>query len=693
MGNEHSGDVENLVQAGVVQGGVHVNHYASAPTPPKPPEQLPADLPIFVDREPEQRILHDVLRRENGNAHAACVFISGLRGMGKSALATRWVRSVLDRFTDGQIYFDFQAQHRPVGLHDAVEHCLCALGVPGDQLPGSLNQALGQLRTLTSGRKQVLVFDNVDEPHALLDLRPASADSLVLLIGDRNAGELVSEGVVPIELDKLDTEYAVRLLAEICDDDRVDADPQAARELVELCGGLPIAVRLVAGRLQRRPKKSLARAVAELSDERHRLDRLTDRSGPVVRRALDFAVDGLDESLRNLYRLLALVPGPSFSVDAVSALAELPVPEVEELLYDLSAANLLRCDDREQFGFHSLVRLHARTFAEGAAEDGKAALRRLADWYRRQGAFADRAVMGPNRLRVSGDDELVAAPNPFDHDRALEWLEGELANLLALVEESNEHGWHRVVISLCDSPLWTLHNQHKHYDSTLHALGLAVTAAHAEEDLVAECRMRTLRVRLLMETREFEQAHAEAARAREVAELSGHRRVSASASEFHGRVHLEQGAWNEAIDLFEQARAINDELGKPRGMGLQEHFIGQALDGRGDHEQALSYLLPALDRFAEFPEDRRTPDRIRTSLGRVYQHLGRHDAAIEALRSAEAGVRARQASFDLAAPLELLVVSLAATGNPAAAEACLREALAIYEQAHSPDADRIRRML
>lgn len=690
MSNDNSGDVRQLVQAASVHGGVHF-HGANAGQSP-PPAQLPPDIEVFVDREAERDRLDAVLDRDGNATRTPCVVISGLSGSGKSALATQWLRGVVSRFEHGQVYFDFHAWGREVELVEVVAYCLRAIGVPGDRMPASAPEAVSELRTRTHGRKVAFLFDNVPISHELLRLGLTSTASLMVVTSHHSARSLAMDGVEPIELRALEPAPARQLLSTLCGAHRVDAEPDAAQRLVELCGGLPIALRVVAGRLARRPKWTLQRAVDELADETQRLNRLVENGEAVVRNTLDFAFDDLTVSQQRMYSLLGAVPGSSFSVRAVAAMTGSTPDVAEEQLHELHEANLVEENDQEQYRFHDLVRVHAHERAMTLGQrDREEALLRLVQWYRQFGAFADRAVMDLGRLRVSDDDELVAAtPNPFDHASGLEWLERERLNIQAAVAAAAERHWNRAVISLCDSPLWSLHNQHKHYRDTTEALDLAVVAAQREQDLVAETRMRTLRVRLLMECQEFDRAHEQGRLARQVGERCGHRRVLASAIEFHGRVHLEQQRWDDAIELFWQAFTINEELGQPRGMALQEHFLGQAYGGRGEHDEALRVMRRALGRLDAHPNDRRTPARIRVSMGRAYQQIGRHDTAIEVLRVALSDMVERQVSFDMGKPLELVADSLDATGDSEAAREHREQALRIYEQSHSPEAERLR---
>lgn len=675
MHNQFHGEAQVVVQAEAIYGGIN-----TSPSEPVRPAQLPPVPELFVDREEERERLHAVLARESVAGRAKHVVISGPSGSGKSALAVRWLHDVLSRYSDGQVYFDFHARHRSVDPVELAQYCLRSIGVGGGEIPETLHEAVALLRTRTHGRRYVFVFDNLPDSRFLRALQLSAADILVVATSQHSAAGV--EGVEALEIGALDAGPALSLLAEACGHERLAAEPAAADRIVRLCGRMPIALRVVAARLAQRPEWTLERLVRQLSDENRRLSRMSDGGETVVWNTLDFAYTHLSAPQAELYRLLGTVPGVSFCVEAVAALTDWDVDDAEDILFELRSANLVQRDDHDQYRFHDLVRLHARAFDV----DDETALHRLAFWYREQGAFAERAVMGASRLRVAGDEQFVAGrENPYDHDSGLRWLEREQLNLLAIVRECSRRNEHPTVISLCDSPLWALHNQHKHYRDMLEALELAVRSAHDTGHLVAEARMRTLRVRIHMELGGFDAAHEEAATAVRLAESSGHRTVFASALEFHGKVYLEQGAFDAAIPLFERAADINRELGDGRGLALQQHFLGRALDGLGEHETALRVLSEALERISDFPGDRRTPARIRVSLGKVHQNLGNHERAIEFLNVAMTDMIERGVSFDLVQPLELLANSLEATGDPAPATAYRERAESLRAQA-SPEA-------
>ncbi|MEU6133065.1 AAA family ATPase [Saccharopolyspora sp. NPDC047091] len=676
MGNENRGDVEQLVQAGSI-GQVHFHQRVPVALRA---EQLQPGQAGFVDREAERAELDAAVARSGD--YPACVLVSGPRGAGKTALVRQWMHESAHGFRH-RIYLDLR--DRDATKLDVVSHCLHAFEL---DVPASADAAEGLYRSFTREHDVALVLDNVANPREFLPLLPSSPDGLLVLIGWRQRPELAVEDVVPLGLRRLDADSGVALLRAGAGD-RVVAEPEQARRIVELCGGLPVAIRIIAGLLAKRPGRSLARMADDLAAD-GRLEKFVEDGVPVVLRHYDEVLAALPADERALHGQLGHVPGPTFSAGAVAALADLPEDEAERLLDELHAANLLeRTDHDGEYRFHDLVRLHAERLRD--ADDG--ALGRLVGWYRVRGAYADRAVLEPQRLRIGQDDALLTAPNPFTDATARDWLDRERVNLVHVLAAAHEHGLDREVISLCDGPLWTLHQQHKHYADVVPALALGVEAAQRCADPVAESRLRTLRTQLLLELRDLDAAEESGRRARELAEQAGHRRALASALEFLGKVRTARGDWAGALDLLARSREINLELGKPRAAALQEYLMGRALVGSGEPVAALDVLDSARQRLRDFPNDRRTPDRIRVVEARAHQALGRHAEALDALGAAEDGIRARGGGHDLAEALELRAESLRQDGNEAAAREALAEAVALLDTAGHPDAPRLRALL
>ncbi|WP_438388956.1 NB-ARC domain-containing protein [Actinopolyspora saharensis] len=697
MTNEFHGDAHNAVQAAHIGQLIQHCHQAREEDPARRRNSLPPGPRLLVDRREDNRRLHEALERKTAaeSAGAILVGLCGTSGVGKSTLARSFSWEVQDRFEDGFHYVDCHGL-APSGAGELALLCLRRLGTAERDLPTSGEGALGLLHELTSGRRMGFVFDGLVHPRHLLDLRIAAPESLILFTSQRSADEFSPEGVKSIDLESLSAEHAVELLTRVTGT-RLDARDPDVERLVGLCGRMPLALEFVGKKIKRLKHWTPRRAADWLADPAHRPDILRDN--PEVRDTLELAVTDLPADQTELYRLLGSIPCRTFDVATTAELLDTASPEAEDLLYELHAANLVRESELGRFHLHDLVRVHAGEHARALdRQRSEPAHRRLVTRYRRLGAHADRAVMAANRLRVAGDEELIAPErNPFTKQTALRWLETELPNILALLHDAERRGDDETVLALCDGPLWTLHNYHKHYDETLRAFESGIEAAGRRDDTLALARMRILRTRVLMELHHFDAAHDQAREAVETAVSSGHRQVLASAYEFQGRVYLEEENHNSAVEPLVRSWEINHALGKQRGMALVEHFAAQAHSGLGDQETALERLETAAARLEDFPNDWRTPARIRLTRGIAYQRTGRHEEAVEQLGEAVREMSAHQSDsdderllFDLAQPFEWLAPSLRALGEEERAAQCLREAAAIYELAGSPKAARLR---
>lgn len=105
------------------------------------PAELPEPKERLVDRHPEQARLADLVLRM-----VRVVGISGPSGVGKSALAEFFLATVIPRFQDGQVYFNFNSQGKQAEMLDALAHCLRKLGVHGSLIPSDPHQAASMLR-------------------------------------------------------------------------------------------------------------------------------------------------------------------------------------------------------------------------------------------------------------------------------------------------------------------------------------------------------------------------------------------------------------------------------------------------------------------------------------------------------------------------------------------------------------------
>ncbi len=324
VSNKLSGEAEQVVQARDIHATYFVVSGGSAAVGGSlNPQTLPTGPYSFTDRTELLSRLNSVATREREPGQPGIVLLRGMNGTGKTATSVHWAHSVRHRFPDGQLYVDLGGLDR----RDLVDPCdvlgrfLCLLGVPAQEQPARLGDRSALFRTLTADSRLLMVLDNAPLTSAVTELLPTSRHSMVLVTSPRKLTGLSGEyGAESETLTPLTEEAGVELLGKLLGEGRVAGERDAAATLVRLCGGLPVAIRVVGGRLQKREQWRLARLVKELSDERRRLRGLSREEELPVQAACDVAYEDLPPDAARLYRLLSLHPGPDAAATPVARL-------------------------------------------------------------------------------------------------------------------------------------------------------------------------------------------------------------------------------------------------------------------------------------------------------------------------------------------------------------------------------------
>ncbi|MEU7022479.1 NB-ARC domain-containing protein [Streptomyces sp. NPDC046203] len=769
------GHIEGPVaQVGVVQGSITFNYHAAAggtePAADRRPDQVPRPPRGFVDRHEPLAVLDEVFAYapgEDAPGHCPIGVFSGLPGIGKTAAASQWAHRNQRLFPGGQLFVDFAALRADSGresgrsggggavgavgavggaggdVSEALAGCLRALGVQDAYLPASFVERAALYRELSGKRGRLLVvLDDVTSPAQVTALVPQGDGSALLATSTWQLGELVLDGASLLPLDVLDADSALELLTALCGPRRIADDPAAAARLVDLCGGLPLAVRLCAARLLTRRNLTLARLADELSDEQSRLDRIAVSGAPArtptsareertVSAALDLVYRDLPDSAARLYRALGRLPQLSFDTAVAAAAAgSWPLPETAEALGALEDASLLSALEDQRYTLHGLVRLHARRMSD--AEDPPGAVReavgRVAGHYLRLVVRADLAVRadrlritdpaevlggasapapardgdgaaaagGPTRERTPDSGSLAAA-DPFagsdDPGRdALAWLEAERGNILAVLRTAAGLGFDRVVWQTAES-FTVLFLHHRHLAEWRESLELGIAAAERDRAAggggagAAEARLRSLLSRPLLDLGQDERAREHLAVAERLAVESGHVVLQASVQEFAGR-YWDRHDPARAIDAYRASLALNAEAREARGEALARYFLGCAQHAAGDPRTALATLGRARDELLALPDkpDRRMAARALADTGRARAALGDLAGATADLTEAAEVLRQEQAFHYEARIMEDLAGLAERSGDPERARQCLRRALAVYEEGGSPRA-------
>jgi DNA-binding SARP family transcriptional activator/tetratricopeptide (TPR) repeat protein len=657
---------------------------------PVVPRQMPAGARHFVGRAPELKQLDALLSQEVPGGTVVITAISGIGGIGKTALALRWGHQVAARFPDGQLYVNLRGYDPggvPLTPPEAIRGFLDALGVPPTEIPESPDVQVALYRTILADRRMLILLDNARNPDHVRPLLPASPGCLVIVTG-RSAmtGLSITDGAMTIPLGLVSQAEAEELMAGRLGPDRLAAEPEATAQLITLCGRLPLALAITAARAAAHPAVALASFAAQMSSEHDRLDAFDiGDAATSVRAVFSWSVSQLSDGAARLFRILALHPGPDFTAAAASSLAGLPAQEARRLLAELVGASLISEQVSGRYAFHDLLRAYAGEQVASAetASDRQAALRRLLDHYlytaRAAGAlifFEDLPLPELPPLK----DSAVTPERPDTTLGAISWFRAEHQVLVAAATHAEGSGADRYAWQIpC-----TMTQYFRAVGRTRDWASLDVVALRAATSLGDDGALG--RVHFSLGTRSRITGACDDAIGHLRQSMSHFRAIDDFASQ--ASVHLALSgvyrsrrellperapedapiALSHAIDALDWFCSAGDRTGEARALiDLANHYLAL-----GDLQTARDYCAKALQLNVEVGHMTGQVDSLDT-LGRIHVGIGDHEQAIRYFL--DALTTCSNAGFPVRPPhiLENLGDAYLASGDAAAARATWQE--------------------
>jgi DNA-binding SARP family transcriptional activator/DNA-binding XRE family transcriptional regulator len=244
---------------------------------PPVPAQLPPDTSAFTGRTAELAALDDLRAGAAGTATAAAVaVITGLAGVGKTALAVHWAHRVAGQFPDGQLYVNLRGSDPDVTVvtpAEAVRGFLDALAVPPQRIPAGFDAQVALYRSLLAGRRMLVVLDDARDAAQARSLLPGSPDCLAIVTSrDRLIGLATAEAARPVVLDLLGAAEARALLTRRLGTCRMAAEPDAVDDIIRACAGLPLALAIAAAQDSLHAGLPLRELADELCAAKRRVD-------------------------------------------------------------------------------------------------------------------------------------------------------------------------------------------------------------------------------------------------------------------------------------------------------------------------------------------------------------------------------------------------------------------------------------
>ncbi|MFJ9929607.1 helix-turn-helix domain-containing protein [Streptomyces misionensis] len=613
---------------------------------------LPRDIQDFTARGPALARLLD-LARDTGPHRPRVTVVAGQPGLGKTAFAVHAAHLLAPHFPDGRFALDLHGMDpEPTTPRDALARLLRAAGVADAAIPAGTEDRAGLWRSVAGERRLLLVLDNAVDEAQVGPLLPGTGPSLTIVTSRHSLAGL--ESVDRTDLALLRREEAVELLTRIIGPERVQAEAQAARDLADLCGHLPLAVRIAGQRLLSRPHERLGKLVARLAAEGRRLDGL--QAGSLrVRAAFALSYRQLGPDARVFLRRAALAAGADLSPETGALLAGLSYDEAVGCAEELTDAGLLQSDAvGERYRFHDLLRLYAAE--QVAAEDGPevraAALDRTARWMLRRATAAALYFDIEHDPAAPHDD-----PDPDSaltgRDEARAWLEAERAQWLAALRRAHATGHHRQVLDTAEAMHW-FSDLNQHWEQWVEVFRLSAGSARA------------------LGSRREEAAH-----------------LNYLAWAYNLCVADPRAALRSADAALAAARDCGDRLQEGWALGYGAgafHRLGRA-------QEALARLGEAARCLAsqDSPQSRLAELTILNSLGTLLREAGRAAEALDihrrSARICAAGIPGRTdgvIALYHAVARQQIGNDLAALERWHEAEPSLRQALAAFEAAQMP---------
>jgi DNA-binding SARP family transcriptional activator/tetratricopeptide (TPR) repeat protein len=660
------------------------------------PAQLPPDLPAFVGRRAELAELGSLL--DPGTERPAAVVISaidGMAGIGKTALAVHWAHQVAGRFPDGQLYVNlrgFDPSDAVMAPGEALRGFLGALGVAPQRIPGGLEAQAALYRSLLHGRRVLVLLDNARDVEQARPLLPASPGCLVIVTSRHQlTGLVATNDARALTLEAFSADEARNALARRLGTRRLDAEPGALAEVIELCAGLPLATALVAARATVYRDLPVAVIATELRDIRTRLDALSaDDIGADVRTVFSWSYRLLSPPAARLFRLLSVHAGPDLSRCAAASLAGLPEAKVRSLLAELTAARLISEHRPGRFSSHDLIRVYAAELSAvlDSGGDRDAALDRLLDHYLHT-AHAAHILLRPHFVPPAPD---AASPGVTreelpDYQQAMAWFAAERRALMAAVGKARDAGRHAQAWRLALTLQQFFQRQGRWHDWAATAR-TALDAALDAGDRAAEAHTRRSLAGAWHFLGRDDEALAELERARDLFTDLGYTTEHAYLHSNFGAVLASQGHYEKAIGHYRQAYDLYKVMRHEEGQAAALEGIGQCHGRQGSYHQAADCVEKAMVLY-RLLEDRNGEGSCWARLGEYRHQLGQYRQARDCHHRAstlrhELGNRADEAEGLTAAGDSAL-----AADDTAAARRDWQKALTILEELQLPKASSV----
>lgn len=217
----------------------------------EPPFILPqVETSSFIGRDGQLKTLEEALLNDDSSNIAAIVGVTGIGGIGKSALACHFAETHRDKFPDGVIGIRLDSKK---DIDTIAKEFARIEGEYIDE--ADTRSASAIMQDLFASKRILLIFDNADTADIRMLNPGGTLCSIIVTTRDRALPEYinVSDDHL-IDLPALESSEALSLLAQYIDQAILEKEKISIDEILNLVGNLPLAVEIVAKTIASRYK-------------------------------------------------------------------------------------------------------------------------------------------------------------------------------------------------------------------------------------------------------------------------------------------------------------------------------------------------------------------------------------------------------------------------------------------------------
>lgn len=575
---------------------------------------LPRDTGGFAGRETE---LDDLIAETAAGRWVHIVH--GMPGVGKTAFVVNAAHRLAPQYPDGQLFVELHGHSttwRAVEPEVALGSLLMAVGVPASQVPQGLHDRARLWRSSAAGKRLLIVLDDAAGYEQLLPLLPGVPGCLVLITSRRRlTGPCDARSV---SLDVLPACAAIDMFLRLVQRPDVAHDLCAVAELVDLCGDLPLAIELSAGKLRSHGSWTVGHLTEELARARSELAG-SHSANLAIAASFDLSYRNLAESEQRFLRRISLHPGNEIEVHAAAKVNFMGTDAATRHLDVLYFHNLIEEVSPGRYRLHDLVREYASKLTrDDPQEENERSISELLDYYLYATLTARRHVHAIQPLLYPvGPETSVTHPALVTESAALNWLAAEYQNICSCIEYSAcaVHGSYAIKLALTLHPFLRMHG---HWDEIQATHRIALKIAHNMGDPTAEAALLANLADMAHVSGDFAAAKTLFGNALALFERLGDRAGRAGALIGLGTVCNDLRERDSAIRRLGDAHTLSYEVGDILGRASSLHALGRTRAELEEFCLARKLQCRALALYIEAGN--------KLGIARVFDSLGSIDA-------------------------------------------------------------------